>query len=53
MASQLYGNNYWYSHNQACFQVERSGISVILTDAVSFITGRGFIQCDKTGYMAV
>ena len=24
MASQLHGNNYWHSHDQACFQVERS-----------------------------
>ena len=28
MASQLHGNNYWHSHNQACFQVERSACVV-------------------------
>ena len=24
MPLQLHGNNYWHSHDQACFQVERS-----------------------------
>ena len=27
MVSQLHGNNYWHSHDQACFQVERSDFS--------------------------
>ena len=27
MASQLHGNNYWHSHDQACFQIERSAVT--------------------------